>query len=68
MPPKSWISFFACGLVSTRGMVEREQIFDQLIIVEAFRAGVEQPLAQPRAMAGRILVIADGALVHSAPT
>ena len=49
---------------------QREQIFDQLIIVETRRAGIEQPLAQARAVAARgvgFIGIA-GAPVHAAPS
>jgi len=52
MPPKSWISRFASGVDARDG--QREQIFDQLIIVKTAGTGIEQPLAQPGAMPARI--------------
>jgi hypothetical protein len=48
---------------------QREQIFDQLIIVETLRTRFEQPLAQPRSVPGGIiLLVAAGVLVHAAPS
>jgi len=48
---------------------EREEIFDQLIIVESLRARLEQPRAQPFPMPGVIVCRGKiGALVHAAPS
>jgi hypothetical protein len=45
---------------------QREQIFDELIIMGTAHPGVEQPLSQPRAVAGGIIVAIDaGVLVHA---
>ncbi len=45
---------------------EGEEIFDQLIIVEAARAALDQPLAQPRTVAAVANLAAVDAPVHAA--